>query len=151
MQKTGTQFTHIPYQGSAPAMLAVMAGQVDMMVMALNAAMPNRSKMRILGVTSETRVAGAEDIPTLQEQGVPVNVSNWICLVAPHATPEATVNILSNHLVEIGRQEDVLTLLRQQFAEPFPINSAQLDVHIRSELVKWGDIMRRANIVQEQA
>src|ERR1700724_998703 len=114
---------HVPYRGSVPAMLDVIAGHIPFMVVDLQPALPQMrdGKVRVLGVTTSKRVAAAPEIPTLSESGLPgFELVAWQGVVAPAGTPRAIVDALA---LQIGKLlADAAT--REKFAamslEPLP-------------------------------
>ncbi|MFT3718062.1 Bug family tripartite tricarboxylate transporter substrate binding protein [Pseudorhodoferax sp.] len=91
--KTGIKFTRVPYQGEAPAIQAILAGQVDATVVAPGAMSSHvkAGKLRILAVTSAQRVAEFSDVPTLKESGVDLVIGTWRGLMVPKGTPPEVV------------------------------------------------------------
>jgi tripartite-type tricarboxylate transporter receptor subunit TctC len=91
--KTGIKFTRVPYQGEAPAIQAILAGQVNATVVAPGAMSSHvkAGKLRILAVTSSQRVAEFSDVPTLKEAGVDLAIGTWRGLMVPKGTPPEVV------------------------------------------------------------
>jgi tripartite-type tricarboxylate transporter receptor subunit TctC len=147
---TGTEMTHVPYRGTAQAILDVVAGRVPLMFTDLAPAMAfvRDGKVRALGISSATRFAGLPDVPSLAEAGVSdFDAVAWLMLVAPAGTPDAIVDKLAGHVKAIIAMPEV----RQRFVElgNIPLDSAapaQLRSYIESEIARWGDIVRRAGL-----
>jgi tripartite-type tricarboxylate transporter receptor subunit TctC len=92
-EKTGIKFTRVPYQGEAPAIQAILAGQVDATVVAPGAlsAHVKAGKLRVLAVTSSQRISEFSDVPTLKERGVDIAIGTWRGLMMPVGTPPEIV------------------------------------------------------------
>src|SRR5690606_27371423 len=91
--QAGIDVLHVPFQGEAPAVTALMGGQVDLMVMPAARAdvLQKDGKVKILAVTTAERFGLISDVPTLEEQGYKVDVANWFGIVAPAKTPDEAV------------------------------------------------------------
>lgn len=93
---TGTYMLHVPYTGAGPAVLALLAGQVDALSTGPSSVMQHvrAGKLRVLAHWGEGRLAALPEVPSLKELGVPVSYSQWSGLFVPAATPEAVVSKL---------------------------------------------------------
>lgn len=151
--QAGIDIRHVPYRGSVPAMLDVIAGHIAFMVVDLQPALQQirEGKLRALGVTTPKRLAAAPDIPTLAEGGLPgYELIAWQGVVAPSGTPRPIVERLAT---EIGRfASDQAT--RGQFAalalEPVPPSTPESFAdYIKSEGDRWARIVKAAGIEPE--
>ena len=151
-QRTGIDIQHIPYKGGAPAAADVMAGHVPMMFELGYAALPSvkSGKIRALAVTSTTRMAQLPDVPTLIEAGLPGFESyNWQGVILPAGTPRAIVERFNrdfNTILAIPDQRESITGNGGEVSGGTP--EAFRDF-IRSETVKWGEVVRTAKIQPE--
>lgn len=94
--KVDVRFTHVPYQGAAPSVLALLGGHIDAVSVSVAEASQHilSGKLRCLGVMSDRPLKGFDKVPTLQERGLDVQVSVWRGLAAPKGTPDAVVDVL---------------------------------------------------------
>ncbi|MBL0422643.1 tripartite tricarboxylate transporter substrate binding protein [Ramlibacter sp. AW1] len=135
---------HIPYKGSAPAMLAVMSGELQFMSVEVTAAMPHikAGKLKPIAVASAQRVPGL-DLPTFAEQGVPnFEVTAWYAIFAPKNTPRPVVDKLSRALARAVSEEDVKARFAGLGATPVGSTPAQLDKWVRDELARWSQAVK---------
>ena len=116
--------------------------------MALRLSVPVRSgKLKALGVGNAERVLTLPEIPTIAESGVPgYEAYAWSGIVAPANTPRDIIALLSREIVQILRQNDVSDLLLQQGNVPTPAGPDQFAAYIKAEIVKWGAVIKLANI-----
>jgi len=140
---------HIPYKGGNPAMIDVIAGQIQMLYSTILQAQPHikAGKLRPLAVTTAKRSRAAPELPTMQEAGVKgYEVAGWYGIVAPPKTPQPIVARLNKEVVEILRQPDVATRLAADGSEPVGTAPEEFGRHIRSEVAKWAKLTKQMNI-----
>jgi len=142
----GTDVQHIPYKGTGPALNDLLGGQVTMAFTDVLTALPHikAGKLRVLGVTTATRSQVIPDVPTLAEQGLKgFDVSVFFGIVAPVGTPQENITRLNAAFVKALEQPDVRKTLAAQGLEPAPATTpAQLATFMRSEVVKWRDVVK---------
>src|SRR5690242_17853454 len=111
------QMLHVPFTGAAPAITAVIAGEVDSMMVTLPTAEPyhNGGKIRILGVTPTHRPPGA---PTYPSEGMPADIVLWMGLLAPAKTPRDIVNRLNTELTAVMQEPELRSALEKAGVEP---------------------------------
>ena len=146
------QMTHVPYRGGEPAMTDVVAGQIDMLFSTLlqSHGLIKAGKLRALAVTTATRSPALPDLPTMQEGGVPrYEVTPWYGVVAPAGTPPAIVNKLNREIVRIVHLPDVIQKMSTDGSEPVGNTPEQFAAHIKSEVEKWRDLIRKTGIRSE--
>lgn len=145
---TGSDFTHVPYKGTGPALTDLLGGQVSMTFTDVLTAQPyiKSGKLRALGVTTLKRSQALPDVPTIAEQGVAgYDVSVFFGLVAPAGTPKETIDKLNRAFADVLKQPDVRQTLLAQGLE-FAPNTApeQLGGFIQSEVGKWRTVIQKS-------
>jgi tripartite-type tricarboxylate transporter receptor subunit TctC len=149
MKMTGTKMQHIPYKGSAPAVTALMGGEID----ALFDNVPNvvqhikAGKMRALGVSGVQRAALLPDVPTVAEAGVPgYEVTVWFGMMVPAGTPKPVVDKLNRDLVKVLKEPDVVQKFRNQGVEVVASTPEEFAALVHREIPKWTSLIKEANI-----
>lgn len=147
--ETGTDIMHVPFNGSGPAITALLGGQVDSVFENMPTVMPNveAGKLRALGVTSPTRWASAPDIPTLNESGVPgFGVVTWFGLFAPAATDQAIVTKMSKAVNAALNDEATQKILYQRgLKKPDAPNAPEeFAKRVNDDVEKWGAVVRQS-------
>jgi tripartite-type tricarboxylate transporter receptor subunit TctC len=140
---------HIPYKGSAPALTALLSGEVDLNYENTLIVMPHiqSGKVRPLAVTGAQRSKLVPELPTIAESGLPgYNASGWYGLLAPAATPKEIVSRLNSEVVRILRMPDVVARLSSLGAEPAGNTPEQFSAFIRAEIDKWAKLVKAANM-----
>ncbi len=146
---TGIKMTHVPYKGSAPAEVDLMAGVVDIMFDNLASALPayNGKKVRILAVGSQQRAGLVPDIPTVRELGLPDFQSvTWFAVVAPAKTPTAISNRINEATNAILQMADVKKEFLLQGAQPYGGTVADMAQFVAGERKRWGEVIQAAHI-----
>ena len=142
------ELLHVPYQGAAPAIAAVMAGQVDAMMVPLVLAVPNDAagKVRLLGAATPTRFAGAPNAPTFAEQGIPLNSAPWVGIVAPARVPQDIVEKLNRELNAALQDPQVRETLIKNGLDPATSSQPAFRALLEAEYERWGKTITTANI-----
>jgi tripartite-type tricarboxylate transporter receptor subunit TctC len=143
--KTGTDITHVPYKGAAPATQALLAGDIAFIFDNLASAMAQvkAGKERALAVTTAKRSPLAPDVPTMAEAGVPgFDISTWFGLLAPAGTPPDVIAKWNGAVVKILESPDMKARLTAQGAEPAPMTPTQFATFIAAEVTKYAAIIK---------
>jgi len=148
----GADMVHVPFNGIAPAVTAVLAGDVQLMFAGAPAVLQHvrAGKLHALGVASLKRIAGAPDLPTLSESGLAgFDVTSWYSIVAPAGTPPEIVARLQREIDKALREPDVREKLAGLGAEPIANTPAEFAAMIKTETAKWSEIVKSAKITIE--
>lgn len=151
-QMAGVKIVQAAYRGSGPAAMDALAGQIPLAVTDLPAAIQHirAGKLMAFSVTGSRRVPALPDVPTVAEAGLPGYESvGWFGIVAPAATPDAIVNKLNAAIVEALNDPAIQTNIRAIGVEPAPSTPQAFADYIKSETVKWGQVIRNAGIKLE--
>jgi tripartite-type tricarboxylate transporter receptor subunit TctC len=141
----GVEMLHVPYKGSAPALIDLLAGQTQLMFSSVPTALPHikSGRLRPLAVTRLTRSTMLPDLPTVHESGLRgFDISLWQGLVAPAATPRDIVAKLNEQVRRTLGAADVRSNLTAQGLEPVGDTPEQFGAYIRSEAAKWAKVIK---------
>ena len=149
----GVNMTHVPYKGSAPAVTAMLAGEVSLLfgTMADVVEHIRGGKLRALAVTSARRIPVLPEVPTMVESGIPgYEATAWIGVLAPAATPREIVTRLNQDIGRVLQMPDVLARISQQgSAEIVGGSPEQFGDFIRAEVAKWASVVKQAGVKVE--
>jgi tripartite-type tricarboxylate transporter receptor subunit TctC len=148
----GVKMTHVPYKGNTPAMTALMSGEVAMVFDPVLSSLPlsKSGRVRVLAVTTAKRSALLPDVPTVDEAGLKgYSAGNWFGIFAPAGTPPAVVERLNNSINAAMTSQQMKDRLLTQGADPLSGTPQQLADLVRSELDKYGKIIKAAGIKVE--
>ena len=152
MIRTGTRLTLVPYKGSGPALIDLVAGHVFSHVDQISSALPfiQANRIHAIAVTTAKRAALLADVPTLAESGVPgFDASTVTGILAPAATPRDVVAKLNGALVKILGAPAVKERFATLGAEVQPSTSEELGAFIREDLAQWVKVVKQAGIKLE--
>jgi len=144
----GVNLLHVPYAGAAPAMTALMSGEVDMMFNGLSPAVPHirSGRVRALAVGGEKRVELFSHLPTIQESGYAFKTGGWYGLLAPRSTPQPVIDTLLAATVKTMEQASVRAALTKVVTEPVVGTSRGFADLIAYESAQWGKVIKAAGI-----
>lgn len=139
---------HVPYKGGAPALTALISGEVDMSYENSLIITPHikSGKVRGLAVTSARRSKLLPELPTIAETLPGYAASGWYGLLAPVATPKPVVARLNSEVVRILRMPEITARLASQGAEPIGSTPEEFTAFIRGEIAKWANLVKAANM-----
>ncbi len=150
--RTGANLVHIPYKGNGPAVIDLLAGQVELMISGMSSVMPHvkSGKLRAIAVASGRRSQAAPEVPTFAESGIAgAEAMSWFVLLAPAATPRDIVNRLNGETVKVLRLPDVRQRFETEGADPIGNTPEETTAFIRDEISKWTRVIRDAGIKLE--
>ena len=151
-ERTGVQMIHVPYKGGGPALSDVMAGHVPAFFAFLSSAAPHikSGRLKAIAVTGKTRSALLPDIPTIAESGLPgYEVYDFNGLFAPAGTPRAAIERVQRDLAATLSIPSVRAQLDAIGAEPLGSTPDAFEAFLRSEIAKWGDVIKKAGVKVE--
>lgn len=141
----GVDIVHVPYAGSGPAINAMLAGQVQMMIDGLPSSLPhiNAGKMKALAVTSIARSASVPQVPTIAESGFPgFSADAWNGLFVPKGTPPAIIDRLYQEVAAILKQPAVIERFASVGLVPVGSTPAEYTAYLQAEIEKWARFVK---------
>ena len=150
--RAGLEFTHVPFQGAAPAHTALLAGQVQAMfhnpVLAVPAVQAGR--LRAVATTGAARARALPEVPTLAESGYPgFEAGTWYAVLGPAGMQPAVVSRIDADLRRVVALQSVGERFARQSLETRQLGPEDLAATMRSELERWGEVIRRLGIQQD--
>ena len=152
-QTAGIDMVHIPFKGTAPALTAEMAGDIQILVDVPSTLMPHvrGGKIKAIAMFSGKRVAGALDVPTMAEAGgPPIESSTWVMFLAPAGTPRDIVSRLSIEAHKAVNDAEIKNRFSEIGIEPVGGNPEQTSKFLAAEIAKWGKVITAAGVKAEQ-
>ena len=147
----GIDLVHGPYKGSAPAQTDVLGGRVPLMIDPLFSALPyvRAGRMKVIAVTTENRVPGFEQYPTVAETFPGFNVSSLLGFVVPSATPRAIVKTISADSVKALNLPDVRSRIMELGNEVIGSTPEEFDGFVAAEIMRWNKVITEKGIRAE--
>lgn len=146
---TGTQVTHVPYKGSAPAVTDLIAGQVQVMFDNTPNVLPHvkAGKLKALGVSSKMRSQFAPDVPSVDEAGVPgYDVTVWFGVLTVAGTPPDIVKRLNTEMVKILTSPEVKERISKSGVDVVAGTPEHFSGFLKAEVSRWAKVIQEANI-----
>jgi tripartite-type tricarboxylate transporter receptor subunit TctC len=150
-QKTGVTAVEVPYKTAADTMNDIFSGAVDYAIHNPVLALAQRSqgRMRILGVGAAERFQSVPDVPTMAEQGVPMNVIGWWSATVPAGTPKDVVNQINKWFVEIESTQETRSFLSNLGGDPLIKTPEEAQAMLVQDVENWHEYVRIAKITPQ--
>ena len=151
-ERAGIDVLHVPYKGGGPAMTDLLGGRLDMYVGVPSTVGPHvdAGKLRALATTGAKRTSMMPNVPTVAESGYPgFEAINWYAFVAPARTPKDLLDFWNRELTKALNDPKIVAELAKDGIDPAPGTRDELAQYIERESLKWGKIVREANITAE--
>ena len=144
----GIEMNHVPYKGTAPALIDLIAGRVELAFEGTPALLPHvrAHAVRVLGITSAKRSALLPDVPAIAESLPGFDVNVWYAVFAPAGTPPEVVKRLNAAIVASLRTPDLAKQLRDLGAELVGGTPEELGAYLKAETAKWENVIKAAGI-----
>lgn len=143
------RLVHVPYKGGGPGQIALMSGEVQMMLPAITPALPfiKSGRMRALGVSSKKRSSALPNLPTIDESGVPgFDKAYWAGMFAPAGVPEPIITRMQQAAVEALKDPGIVKWLAAQGAVPVGSPSPEFDAFVRAEIATWRKLIHEMKL-----
>src|SRR6266480_5298112 len=148
-QTAAIDMVHVPYKGTAPALTALMANDIQILVDVPSTLMPQvrGGKIRSLAMVSAKRIQGAPEVPTIAEAGgPPIESSTWVLFLAPAGTPREIVNRLSAETAKAINEPGIKDRFAQIGIEPVGGSPEQAAQFLDAEIAKWAKVINTAGV-----
>ncbi|MGE0875346.1 MAG: tripartite tricarboxylate transporter substrate binding protein [Burkholderiales bacterium] len=145
------EIVHVPYKGSAPALVDLLGGQVRLMFDLLPSSLAHiqSGKLKAFAVTTATRSTLLPNVPTMVEAGLKgYDVSSWFGVFAPSGTPKGIVEKLNAEIVRVLRTKSMRDQMLTQGAEPTPTSTKDFGAVVRRDLGTWAKVVKDLGISQ---
>ena len=149
---TGAKMTHIPFKGSAPSVIALVGGQVDLSFSTVAITLPQvkAGRIRALAVTSPTRFAAVAELPTMAEAGLPgFESQQWFALFGPAALPKDIIGKLNVEIARWLESPEVRARLSTEGAEPGGLTLDQFAAFLRADAARWLKVIKASGATAE--
>lgn len=146
------QLTHVPYKGTGPALIDLVAGQTSMMITGMPAVMPHvrSGRLRLMAVGTNKRLSQFPDLPTIAEAGVPgYDATQWYGVLAPAGTPRDIVMKLNTEMKKALALPDVREKLAADGTVPVGNTPEEFGAHIKAEIARWAPVVRASGAQPE--
>jgi tripartite-type tricarboxylate transporter receptor subunit TctC len=147
--QAGTKIVHVPYKGGGPAIVDLLAGNINLIfaTTASSIAHIKSGRIRALAVTTAKRSALVPELPTISEAGLRgFEANNWNGFVVPGKTPRPIINRLNKELTTVLNSPDIKDFLFKQGLDAAPGTPEEFSAYIKSETVKWAKVIKASGI-----
>ncbi len=144
----GINIVHVPYKGAGPALISIMSGEIEMLISGLSTGLPyvRQKQVRLLAVSSATRVPLLPDVPAMAETLPGYDVSSWYAILGPAGTPPAIIDRLNQASATALATPDVRTKLTAAGVDVQILSPPQLSAKLNADLDRWGKVVKAAGI-----
>jgi tripartite-type tricarboxylate transporter receptor subunit TctC len=152
-QTVGIDMVHVPFKGTAPALTALMANDIQILVDVPSTLMPHvrGGKIKALAMFSKDRIQGAAEVPTMAEAGGPaLESSTWVLFMAPGGTPKPIIDRLAAETAKAINESDIKERFNQIGIVPVGNSPAQAAKFLEEEVTKWAKVITTAGVKAEQ-
>jgi tripartite-type tricarboxylate transporter receptor subunit TctC len=152
-QTVGIDMVHVPFKGTAPALTALMANDIQILVDVPSTLMPHvrGGKIKALAMFSKERIQGAAEVPTMAEAGGPsLESSTWVLFMAPGGTPKPIIDRLAAETAKAINESDIKERFNQIGIVPVGNSPAQAAKFLEEEVTKWAKVITTAGVKAEQ-
>jgi len=152
-QTAGIDMVHVPYKGTAPALTAEMANDIQILVDVPSTLMPHvrGGKIKALAMFSKERIQGAPEVPTMAEAGGPaLESSTWVLFMAPGGTPRPIVDRLAKETARAINESEIKTRFNDIGIIPVGNSPEEAGKFLQDEIVKWARVINTAGVKAEQ-
>jgi tripartite-type tricarboxylate transporter receptor subunit TctC len=152
-QTVGIDMVHVPFKGTAPALQALMANDIQILVDVPSTLMPHvrGSKIKALAMFSKERIQGAQEVPTMAQAGGPaLESSTWVLFMAPGGTPKPIIDRLAAETAKAINESDIKERFSQIGIVPVGNSPAQAAQFMEEEIAKWAKVINTAGVKAEQ-
>lgn len=146
------ELVHVPYKGTGPALIALLGNETSVLLSTFASALPHvkAGRLRAFGVTGAQRAPTLPEVPTIAEAGMPgYEYTTWYGLLVPARTPRAMIEKLHTTTVALLNSPELKQRYASQGMDPIPSAPGELSAKLKSEIEKWGKVVRAAKIPQQ--
>jgi len=132
--------------------LAILSGEAHITHSSIPSILPHvrAGKVRALGVANAQRLPSLPEFPTVAEAGLPgFEASGWVGMIGPANMPKDIVQRLNKEIVDTLKQKDIIDRMLKDGAVPTPTSPEEFSAYMKSELRKWGEVVKIANVKSE--
>lgn len=143
---------HVPYKGMAPAVVSTVSGEAPIIYASVPPILPHvrSGRVKALGVGNSRRIPSLPEFPTIAESGLPgYEAYAWAGMIGPAGMPKEIVSRLNKEIVATLQQKDVISRMLAEGTVPTPSSPEEFTAYLKSELKKWGEVVKMARIKAE--
>jgi tripartite-type tricarboxylate transporter receptor subunit TctC len=152
-QTAGIDMVHVPFKGTAPALTALMANDIQILVDVPSTLMPHvrGGKIKALAMFSKERIQGAQEVPTMAQAGGPaLESSTWVLFMAPGGTPRPIIDRLAAETAKAINESEIRERFSQIGIVPVGNSPAEAAKFLDDEVAKWAKVINTAGVKAEQ-